>query len=74
METVRDSRLKGRVTVQIDRCPRCGDEHRDLLMVELDDYIIVAGNYLNYWKLCPRMKTPILGWFSDNLKKMVEVV
>ena len=74
METIRSKRFKGRVTVQIDRCPRCGDEHRNLQMVELDSYIIPGGLMYNYWKLCPVTKQPILGWYSDVADEMVDIV
>ncbi len=66
METVRSKRLKGRSIVQIDRCPRCGDEHKDLLMVELNKYIFAGEYFYNYWKHCPVTKEPILGWRSES--------
>ncbi len=73
METVR-SRFRGRTTVQINRCPRCGDEHKDLIMVELDNYILAGATYyFNFWKLCPTTKTPIIGWFSDEKQEMIEL-
>ena len=73
METVRDKRFKGRVTLQVDLCPRCGDEHRDFELVELDKYIFAGEYFYNYWKHCPTTKEPILGWRSSS-EERVELI
>ena len=77
METVRGKkfkRFKWRVTVQIELCPRCGDGHDDLLMVELDKYIFAGEYFYNCWKHCPTSKEPIIGFYSQEEKRIIEII
>ena len=41
----------------IDKCPRCGEEHKDAIFKRLEKSILGW----HFWSICPILDEPILG-------------
>jgi hypothetical protein len=68
-------RISGIETLRVDvvKCSRCGQDHRQLTVKELNRLMIVGAVCFNFWGACPVTREPILVRVApDQERKIVE--